>query len=82
MNNGLFKVNLSDVLRGAVVAVFAGAFLAVSAAVYQVGFDVFSADWLSIGKSAVNAGFYAFFGYMLKNFFSPKDTTLGMKFPQ
>lgn len=63
----MFKLNFTDVFRGLVVAVLTGAFLAV-AGVFGSGFDVFTADWVAIGKSMVNGGFAAFVGYILKNF--------------
>lgn len=63
----MFSLNFADVFRGLAVAILTGAFLAVSG-VFGSGFDVFTADWASIGKSMINGGFAAFVGYILKNF--------------
>lgn len=62
----MFTLNLMDPVRGIVVAVFTGAWLAIAGLFIQ-GFDVFSADWVSIGRMAVNGGFFAFAGYISKN---------------
>lgn len=63
---GMFTINWMDVLRGLFVAVFTGAWISV-AGLFVSGFDVFTADWVMIGKIAVNGGFFAFVGYINKN---------------
>lgn len=55
-----------DLVRGLAVAILTGAWLSV-AGLFVTGFDVFSADWVLIGKVAVNGGFFAFAGYLSKN---------------
>ncbi len=62
----MLTINWGDVIRGVAVAVLTGAWLAV-ASLFVMGFDVFSADWASIGKLAVNGGFFALAGYISKN---------------
>lgn len=69
----MFKLNQGDVTRGAVTAGFAGAFMVIGTVVLQSGFDVFTADWASIGKMSVNAGFASFVGYIMKNFFTDEN---------
>lgn len=66
--------------RSLLVAVFGAAFAAVVGTLMAHGFDVFSADWIAIGKLAVNGGFGGLMGYLSIKFFSPEGTTLGMKF--
>lgn len=66
----MFTLNPGDIVRGIAVAVLTGAFLAVVSIVGAHDFDVFTADWLGIGKTMVNGGFAAFVGYLLKNFFT------------
>lgn len=66
----MFSFNTGDVLRGAVTAIFTGALFVVAGVVLQTGFDAFTADWVSIGKAAVNAGLASFVGYLMKNFFT------------
>lgn len=63
----MFTINYGDIFRGIVVAILTGAFLAVSGTLSSVGFDVFTADWVQIGKTVVNGGFAAFIGYIVKN---------------
>lgn len=57
MQNGIFKLDLASVAD----AVLTAAVLAIVGAFYGVvtvqGFDVFAADWGSIGRSMVNIGF-------------------------
>lgn len=60
-------------MRGIVVAILTGAFLAIASIVGAHDFDVFTADWLAIGKTMVNGGFAAFVGYILKNFFTASN---------
>lgn len=69
----MFTLNPGDIVRGVAVAVLSGAFLAVVAIVGAHDFDVFTADWLAIGRTAVNGGFGAFVGYILKNFFTASN---------
>lgn len=66
----MFTLNQGDIARGAVTAAFAGAFIVVGSVILQSGFDVFTADWASIGKMSVNAGLASFVGYIMKNFFT------------
>jgi hypothetical protein len=67
MNSPLLKLNSGDFMRGAATAVFAAVVAALYGIVYQEGFDLFSADWLSIGKLITNAAIYSFMGYIGKN---------------
>jgi len=64
----MFTLNPGDIIRGIAVAILTGAFLAVVSIVGSHDFDVFTADWVGIGKTMVNGGFAAFVGYILKNF--------------
>lgn len=63
----MYHLNHGDITRGAVVAVFSGAFVVFASSVLQAGFDAFSADWIAIGKASVNAGLASFVGYIAKN---------------
>lgn len=69
----MFTLRNGDIARGAVTAAFAGAFVVVAGIVLQAGFDVFTADWESIAKMSINAGFASFVGYIMKNFFTDKN---------
>ena len=79
MDSGLFKINVKDVAK----SVLGGVVLAVLAMLYalgtQAGFDVFTADWVTIGKSMVNTGFTAALGVLASLFLSDRDgDPLGM----
>lgn len=73
MNSTLFRLNASDLVKGAVTAIFAALIFALAGAVNQTGFDVFTADWGMILGSALNAGFAAFVGYLSKNLLTDED---------
>ena len=62
----MFTLKWMDLVRGVAVAILTGAWLSV-AGLFVQGFDVFAADWVSIGKIAVNGGFFALAGYISKN---------------
>lgn len=62
----MFTINWTDIGRGLAVAVLTGAWIAI-AGLFVQGFDVFSADWTSIGKLAVNGAFFSLAGYITKN---------------
>lgn len=61
------KISLGDLFRGVVVAIITGAVLAIIGTVSTHDFDVFTADWLTIGRNFVNGGFAGFVGYIIKN---------------
>lgn len=67
----MFTLNLNDLFKGVIVAVLTGAVLAIIGTVSVHGFDVFTANWLTIGRDFVNGGFAGLVGYLVKNFFSP-----------
>ncbi len=72
----MYSINTNDVLKGLVVAGLTGSFLAVLGTVGAQNFDVFSADWVAIGKLAVNGAFGALIGYLVKNFFTDSNGKL------
>lgn len=70
--SGFFKLNVNDFAKGLFAAVTGGAIFAVAGLVGQ-GFDVFTANWASIGQTALNAAFIAFVSYLGKNLFTTED---------
>lgn len=64
--NSMLTLNLGDIVRGFAVAVLTGVWLTI-ASLFTQDFDVFSADWVAIGKLAINGGFFALVGYINKN---------------
>lgn len=67
----MFRLTENDLLKGIIVAILTGAVLAILGTVSVTGFDVFTANWLMIGKMFVNGAFSGFVGYLVKNFFTP-----------
>lgn len=79
MDSGLFKVNLKDVIKSVIGGVVVAVLAMLYGVVIQAGFDVFTADWVTIGKSMVNTGFIAFMGVLSSLFLSDRDgDPLGM----
>lgn len=70
MKNGIFKLGWSDLLDSIVTAVFVAVITAIGGVVLSAGFDVFSADWVGIGRNVVNIGFVAFIGQLVNNLVS------------
>lgn len=74
---GMYSINFGDIGRGVLVALFGGAIVAIISTVSSVGFDVFTADWVAIGKLAINGAFGGFVGYITKNFFTGNSGKFG-----
>lgn len=73
MKNGLFKLAHSDLVKGSVVAILAGAILPILAIFQSEGFTVATANWSAIGVLAANGAIAGFAAYLVKNFFSTND---------
>ena len=72
--SGMFKLNLSDITKGLVVAVFAAVLGALQQLVVTHGLDFASYDWSLISTVVVGA----FTSYISKNFLSnDKGKVLG-----
>jgi hypothetical protein len=76
MNSKIFKVNLTDVARAAGSAVFVAALTTLYGVSVQEGFDIFTADWMAIGKMTLNASFAAFLGHFGSIFLSDSEGKL------
>lgn len=74
--SNLYNLQSKDFINGAITAVFAAIFLALSGLISQNGFDLFSADWSEIGKIALNAGVAGFVGYIGRKFFTDQNGKL------
>lgn len=69
----LFKLQLNDFVKGAIVAGLAAFVWSVGSVFNQAGFDVFSANWSSILSSAFNAAVAALVGYLSKNLLTDEN---------
>jgi len=79
MNSDLFKVKIQDIVKALLLAV-GGAIIATLAGLASTpNFDVFQADWTTIGKMIVNVSFIAFATQLSSTFFSDKEGKLGGK---
>jgi hypothetical protein len=72
MKSDFLTLNSYDFLKGLQMFVITAIIMSVGGVVMQAGFDVFTADWLQIGKDAVNVSVISTFSYLTKNFFSSK----------
>lgn len=73
MTSSLFRLNGKDFLKGAVSAVAAALVFTIAGLFAGGNFDLFTADWVSIGQIASNAAVAAFVGYLGKNFTSDSE---------
>lgn len=68
----MLTIKLGDIVRAVAVAILTGAWIAI-AGLFVQDFDVFTADWASIGKLAVNGGFFSLAGYITKNLLTAEN---------
>lgn len=61
--SGILRLNLADLGKGALTAVFTAVVLALGTAAQSGNFNLFSYDWASLLKLALGAGV----GYLVKN---------------
>ncbi len=66
--SGMFAWDINDLLRSTTTALFVAVIAALYGVTTQTGFDLFTADWGSIGKMVVNASFITFIGRMGEKF--------------
>lgn len=71
--SGMFKLNVKDFMKGAVMAVLGGIALPLDAALQTPNFSVLTTDWHQIGILALNGGIIGFLIYIVKNFLSTSD---------
>lgn len=69
----MFKLDVSDVFKGAVTAIFAAMITALYGLVTQPDFSFFSADWAVIANDVAKVSFAAFMAYLLKNWGSTNN---------
>lgn len=60
MNSDLFRLNSRDFITALANAAFAAIIITLYGVVTASGFDLFSANWFAIGKTAINAVFIVF----------------------
>ena len=60
MNSKLWQIGGRDALTALANAVFAAIIVVLYGIVTTSGFDLFSADWISIGKQVINSVFIVF----------------------
>lgn len=68
--SGMFRLNVQDFIRAAVVAVLAGVILPIEVIFQSPGFNIFAANWHQIGTIAITGAVGGFLSYLVKNFFS------------
>lgn len=73
MQNGILKLSLMDIARGAITAVCVAILVALAGIATQPGFDVFAVDWANTFRLIVNTSIPAFFGYVMKNALTTND---------
>ena len=78
-NKGLGKLEISDLARAGINAVVIAVLGVVYGLTTTAGFDLFSTDWIGVGKLAVNAAFIAFVASIAGSLLTNKEgrTLLG-----
>ncbi len=67
------QLKSKDFIRAALTAVVAGVFFALYNIVSQPGFDLFTVDYVEVGRVAINAAVAAFIGFIGVSFGSNKE---------
>jgi len=70
------NLNLNDIKRGVIMAVFMGFALPITAAIQTPGFDLFTANYAQILNLALNGAVMGFFTYLAKNVFTASNGKL------
>ena len=60
MNSNLFRLNGRDFIVALTNAVFAAIIIVLYGVVTTSGFDLFTVDWVTIGKTVINSIFIVF----------------------
>lgn len=76
MKSGIFKLDLSNVADAVFTAVVTAIIVAAVSLVTQPGFDLFSVNWVMIGKNMANLAVIAGIVTLGKSFLSTNDGSL------
>lgn len=79
MKNGLFTFDMNSWIKGIALAIITSIIVLLARVVLVDHFDVFTVDWVSVGKDALNTSIVAFVAYIVKNFISTdRGSVLGI----
>jgi hypothetical protein len=70
MKNGIFALDWGTIADAVAMAVLVSVVTAIYGVVTTTGFNVFTADWSTIGHSMINTGFVAAVISLAQNFVS------------
>ena len=70
MNSSLFKLNGRDFLDVVITSIFVAVVIAIGGLVQSPGFSIFTTDWSSILRTALNVSFVTLIGSLAKKFAS------------
>lgn len=76
MQNGIFKLDWATLGDAVLTAIVAAIVVALVQLVSTTGFDIFTANWVEIGKSMANLGFIAGVVSFGKDFLSTNSGSL------
>lgn len=76
MSNGIFKLDWASLGDAVITAIVTAVIVAFYGVVTTTGFDVFTADWATIGQHMVNIGFMAAVVSLGKDFLSTNSGSL------
>lgn len=72
-NSKMFKLSGNDLVRSVITSVFVAVVAVLYGLTSQGNFDVFTADWVNIGKMVVNSVFIVFMGRIGEKFVTDKN---------
>ncbi len=75
-NSELFALNGSDAIKGLQMFVITAVLMSIAHVVLSPYFDVFSTDWLAVGREAINVAIVSTVSYLVKNMLTNKQGEL------
>lgn len=71
--NGIFTLGWSDVVKGIITALISAIIVTLYSIVISEKFDLFTADWTTIGHNILNISVITLVSYLFKNFISDNN---------
>ena len=66
--SAMFRLSSNDFIRSAATSIFVAGIAALYGLTSQGSFDLFSADWVAVGKLVINSSFIAFMARISEKF--------------
>ena len=73
MQSNFLRLNVNDLIRGGITAIFAAVITVLYQVTQSAAFDVFTADWGIILSEMINVSVTVLVAYLFKNLLSDKE---------